>query len=101
MHFLLFYDFAPDYLQRRGEFRAAHLGLAWAAVERGELLLGGALADPADGAVLLFTGADDAAARAFAARDPYVTAGLVTRWTVRSWTTVVGASAATPLRLPG
>jgi len=48
--------------------------------------------------VLLFEGENDAAARAFAAADPYVRAGLVTRWSVRPWTTVVGDSAATPVR---
>jgi uncharacterized protein YciI len=98
MHFLLMYDVAPDYLARRGEFRNAHLALAWAAHERGELVLGGALADPADGAVLLFQGEDASAAEAFARADPYVANGLVTRWHVRTWTTVVGALATTPVR---
>jgi len=98
MHFMLFYDFVDDYLQRRGEFRAEHLKLGWEAVERGELVLAGALADPVDGALLLFMGDTPAAAEAFAARDPYVRAGLVTRWRVRPWTTVVGPDAATPVR---
>jgi len=48
--------------------------------------------------VLLFEGESDAAARAFAAADPYVKAGLVTQWSVRLWTTVVGDAAATPVR---
>lgn len=72
--------------------------MAWEAHERGELILGGALAEPADGAVLLFQGADDRVARMFAAADPYVTSGLVKHWRVRPWTTVVGATAASPLR---
>jgi uncharacterized protein len=97
MHFLLFYATAPDYLERRPAFRDAHLAHARAAVARGELLLGGALADPADQAVLLFQGEDDSAARAFAEADPYVRNGLVTGWQVRAWTTVVGAGAATPV----
>ena len=100
MHYLLIYDVAPDYLTRRGDFRNDHLALAWAAHERGELILGGALADPADGAVLLFQGESPAAAEAFANADPYVRNGLVERWRVRSWTTVVGALASTPVR-PG
>ncbi len=54
MHYLLFYDVVPNYAERRVPFRAAHLAYAWAAVERGELVLGGALAEPIDGAVLLF-----------------------------------------------
>jgi uncharacterized protein YciI len=98
VHFLLFYDYAPNYLQDRAQYRAEHLKLAWAAKERGELVLAGALTDPADGAVLLFQGPSDAAARAFAQADPYVWAGLVTRWRVRAWTTVVGDAATTPVK---
>lgn len=98
MHYLLFYDLAPDYLERRGPLRAAHLAQAMAAVERGELVLGGALANPADRAVLLFQGASPAGAEAFAATDPYVLNGLVRRWHVREWTTVVGVDAAAPVK---
>ena len=90
------YTLAPDYLERRPEFRGAHLALAKAAVARGELLLGGAL-DPPEEAVLLFAGEDASVAEAFAASDPYVANGLVTGWRVRAWTTVVGAGAATPV----
>ena len=64
MHYLLFYDCVPEYLERRGEFREAHLELARAAEARGELVLGGAFAEPADGAVLLFRGDSSAAAEA-------------------------------------
>ena len=97
MHFLLFYDLEPDYLERRADFRAEHLELARAAQERGELVLAGALANPADGAVLLFTGDTPEAAERFAGADPYVRAGLVLAWRVRAWTTVVGADAASPV----
>ena len=98
MHYLLLYDVVPDYVERRAKFRAEHLALGRAAVARGELVLGGALADPVDGAVLLFRGDSPAAAEAFAAADPYVRHGLVTRWRVRPWTTVVGDGA--EVRLP-
>jgi uncharacterized protein YciI len=101
-HFLLTYTLAPDYLERRPEFRGQHLALAQAAVARGELLLGGAVAG-LDGATpeeaqLLFAGEDASAAEAFARADPYVTGGIVTRWRVREWVTVVGAGAAQPIR---
>lgn len=96
MHFLLTYTLAPDYLARRPAFRDAHLGLAWAAAERRELLLGGAVGDPVESALLLFTDAD--AARAFAEADPYVTNGLVARWRIQPWNTVVGSDAANPVR---
>lgn len=98
MHYLLFYDAAEDYEQRRVPFRAAHLRHAREAVARGELVLGGALANPVDGAVLLFRGASPAIAEAFAKSDPYVLNGLVRSWRVREWTTVVGVDAAVALR---
>jgi uncharacterized protein YciI len=97
MHYLLFYDVVDDYPTRRQAHRAAHLAHARAYVERGELVLGGALADPVDAAVLLFQGESPGAAERFAADDPYVRHGLVRQWRVRPWTTVVGAQAATPL----
>jgi len=98
VHYLLFYEYSADYLERRGEFRAEHLGLAWAANARGELVLGGAFADPADGAVLLFDCDSPAVPEQFARNDPYVQNGLVSRWHVRVWTTVVGRDAKTPVR---
>ena|SRR5689334_18640018 len=97
-HFLLFYDYVGDVLERRPQFRGAHLDHAWAAVERGEIVVAGALADPVDGAVLMFAGADKSVAEDFARADPYVLGGLVERWHVRQWTTVVGDLAATPVR---
>jgi uncharacterized protein YciI len=93
MHYLLIYDVVPDYVERRAPFRAEHLALARAAVARGELVLGGALANPVDGAVILFRADSPAVVEAFVAADPYVRNGLVTRWRIREWTTVVGDGA--------
>ena len=98
MHYLLIYDLAQDYLERRPEFRREHLALAWSAHERGELILGGALSDPIDEAVLLFEGDSPQVAERFVAADPYVQRGLVTRWRVRPWTTVVGKTASSPIK---
>lgn len=93
MHYLLFYDAGADYADRRKPFRDAHLAYARAAVERGELVLGGAFANPIDGAALLFRSDSPAVAEKFAASDPYVVNGLIERWYVREWTTVVGGDA--------
>jgi uncharacterized protein len=100
MHYLLMYDFAPDYMERRAEFRNEHLALAWQGYDRGEVVLGGALADPADTGLLLFHCESSVTAERFAEADPYVKNGLVTRWRVRKWTTVVGREASNPVR-PG
>lgn len=94
-HWLLRYTLAADYLERRPALRDAHLRAAWAATEGGTLLLGGAVGDPPQEALLLFT--DRAAAEAFAAADPYVLDGLVTQWCVLPWATVVGEEAASPV----
>jgi uncharacterized protein len=99
-HFLLFYEFVPDYMERRGPFRGEHLKLAWEAHARGELVLAGAYADPADASAALFKAESIETVERFAAGDPYVRAGLVKRWHVRKWTTVVGDDAITPVR-PG
>ncbi len=93
MHYILFYDVRPDYVEKRRQFRDLHLKHARAAHDRGELVLGGALADPVDGAMLIFRGDSPAAAEAFAQADPYVTYGLVTKWRVRKWSTVIGDGA--------
>lgn len=98
MHYLLFYEVGEDYVSRRAEFRNAHLELAWKASEHGELVLGGALANPVDGAVLLFKGDSPEVAEKFARVDPYVTSGIVKRWHVREWTTVAGEGCTMPIR---
>ena len=97
MHYLLFYEAGEDYVSRRAAFRNEHLTLAWKAVDRGELVLGGALANPADGAVLLFKGDSPEAAKNFARVDPYVTNGVVKRWYVREWMTVAGKECTMPI----
>lgn len=98
MHFLLFYELAADYLARRGEYRAEHLALAWEYADRGEFLLGGALGDPVDAAVLVFRCDSPETVERFVLSDPYVANGLVSSWRVRPWTTVAGELAATPVR---
>ncbi len=99
MHFLLIYDLADDYLQRRQDFRAAHLELAWQAKEQLGLVLAGALAEPADQAILMFECDSPDRVEFFAKADPYVKNGLVKSWRVRQWNTVVGDDATTPTRV--
>jgi uncharacterized protein YciI len=97
MHWLLEYRVVDDYVERRAAFRDQHLALAWAAHARGELLLGGAVGDPPDSALLVFSADSPAVAEQFAINDPYVVYGLVREWTVRPWHTVAGNSASNPV----
>ncbi len=89
MYLALLYDLVPDYLERREPLRAQHLALIRAAAERGELLMAGAFTDPADRALLVWASEDRSVVERFVQADPYVTAGLVTGSTIRSWNVVV------------
>lgn len=98
MHYLLMYELAADYLERRGDYRTEHLKMAWDAQERGEIVVAGALSDPADMAVLMFQAESPDVVERFARADPYVIHGLVTGYRIRQWNTVVGEGASTPVR---
>lgn len=93
MYWLLRYDVVDKFTELRTPYRDAHLALARAANDRGELLLAGAFAEPADGAAIVFSADDRSVPERFATSDPYVKAGLVKDWTIRQWTVVVGGDA--------
>ena len=99
-YFALTYEVVDDFVNRRMPFRPAHIKEVRDAHARGELVMAGALAEPA-GALLVFRAADRTTAENFAKADPYVTEGLVTSWRVRPWTVVVGQDPSeTPHGLP-
>ena len=90
MHYLLIYDLAEDYLERRTEDGGEHVRLVRESHERGEMVIGGALIEPLDQGVYLFKGDSPAVAEQFAQQDSYVRRGLVRSWKVRPWMTIVG-----------
>jgi len=90
MYYILFYKTVENYVEKRKPFREEHLAYATAAQQRGDLVMAGALAEPADGAVLIFKGEKASVAEEFAKNDPYVKNGLITEWKVRPWTVVIG-----------
>ncbi len=92
MYFLLFYDYVENVVERRAPYREAHLVLVREYVARGELVLGGAFADPVDGAALVFKVEDRAKVEEFVGKDPYIVNGLVTGWRIREWSVVVGTA---------
>lgn len=90
MYYILFYKTVDNYVERRKPFRDEHLKLAMEAYNNGSIVMAGALADPADEAVLVFKGDSPAVAEAFAKNDPYVKNGLIKEWKVRPWSVVIG-----------
>ena len=91
-YFALIYDVVDDFVARRASFRDEHLQMAREAHARGEIVLAGAFADPADKALIVFRGTSSESAHRFAENDPYVRNGLVARWEVRPWTVVIGGA---------
>lgn len=89
-YYALIYETVDDYVERRSEFREQHLRVARESLERGELVFGGALAEPVDRALLVFHVEDKRRVEDFARNDPYVVNGLVKKWEVRPWNVVVG-----------
>ena len=88
-YYLLIYHVVEDYVTRRVPFREEHLRLARQAHNCGQLILGGALADPVDKALLVFRCEAPETVEAFVRADPYVQNGLVLQWEIRHWTVVI------------
>lgn len=91
MHLLLTYDYVDDLATRRAPYRETHLRLVRDLHDRGVLLMAGAVGDPIEGALLVFTTEDRAVVDEFVGQDPYVSEGLVTAWQIRPWNVVVGS----------
>ncbi len=100
-YFALMYEVVDDFVARRAPFRDEHLRRARESHARGKIVLAGALADPADAALIIFRCADRSVAEEFARRDPYVSNGLVKKWAVRPWTVVVGPQPDPPSPVSG
>jgi uncharacterized protein YciI/heme-degrading monooxygenase HmoA len=92
-YFAVFYDVVDDFVSRRAAFREKHLGRVSESYARGELVLAGALTDPADRALLVFHAQDKGIVESFVHNDPYVTGGLVKKWEIRPWNVVSGNEA--------
>jgi uncharacterized protein len=88
VHSILFYEYVPDVLERRGPFREAHLARIRAEKEAGRVVMAGALGDPVHGAAIVFEDVDDAEVERFAESDPYVEGGLIEEWRIEPWTVV-------------
>ena len=98
-YYVLTYQVVSNYLEFRIPYRKEHIQLAMEFSEKGYLVLGGALEEPSDGAVLIFHAPDLSIIEDFVKRDPYVKAGGVTGWTIRKWKAVVGTACKSPIQL--
>ncbi|KEO74595.1 YciI-like protein [Anditalea andensis] len=88
-YYVLFYKTVDDYIVRRIPYREEHLRLAEEARIKGDLVMAGALSDPADEALLIFQCESTDVVEEFAKNDPYVRNGLISEWKVRPWAVVI------------
>lgn len=89
-YFVLRYEVVENFGERRTPLREEHLKLVREAHARGDIVMAGAVGNPPEGALVVFRSESVSTAENFARSDPYVTRGLVTRWTVQPWNVVVG-----------
>ena len=87
-HYILFYDYVPNIVERRAPHRAAHLELVRRWKDQGRFVMGGALGDPPHGAAIVLRGDDPDVVEEFLAADPYVSEGLVTARRIEPWAVV-------------
>src|SRR2546430_16451182 len=95
-YFALFYEVVDDFVERSAPFRQQHLQLVEQTHARGELLLAGALAKPAERAVLAFRCAERGIPETFLIQDPDVVKGLVRKGAVLPWSNVSGKKEVSP-----
>jgi uncharacterized protein YciI len=88
-YFILFYKTIDDYKEKRAPYRSLHFEYIKDYIKRGEIIMGGALENPADEAIIIFHCSDRSVAESFAKSDPYVINGVISSWRVREWNEVV------------
>ncbi|MBS2031151.1 MAG: SRPBCC domain-containing protein [Deltaproteobacteria bacterium] len=83
LKYVVFYESAPDFMTKVRALFPAHKARLDAFHARGELLWVGTFENPAEGSMAVFSSRE--AAEAFVRDDPFVTGGVVSRWTIRGW----------------
>ena len=89
-NYILLYQYVENYLEARTPYRPEHIEKIKAHVARGQILMAGAFANPADGAVIVFKTDDKSVIEKFVEDDPYQQNGVVTGWSIHEWTLAIG-----------
>lgn len=87
MKVVMFYEVAQDGLAKAQAYYAAHRARLDAFHARGLLLMAGPFANPAEGAMGIFTSKE--AAEEFIQGDPFVLHGVVGKWRLVEWNEVL------------
>ena len=87
--YALKYAYVANMLDKRVPVRPAHLQFTKSFIDEKVLIAGGALLPEMEEGLLLFKGTR-AQVEDFAKNDPYVTEGLITKYTIHEWAIAVG-----------
>ena len=95
MKYVLLYESTPDFRSKVPAHIEAHRAL-WKTfhADRRLLMVGPFTDEPAGGAMGVFS--SRSAAEEFVRVDPFVTHGIVARWTIREWNEVLAPSTTSP-----
>jgi uncharacterized protein len=80
---------APGYVERRQPYRTDHLSYLSGLKDAGKVMLAGALADPVDGALIVYVAESLSEAERLIQADPYYRAGLWPEMRIRELTIVI------------
>jgi len=95
LKYVLLYESTPDFRSKVPAHIEAHRAL-WNTfhADRRLLMVGPFTDEPAGGAMGVFS--SRSAAEEFVRADPFVTHGIVARWTIREWNEVLAPSKTSP-----
>jgi len=88
--YVLQYDYVADAFEKRKPHREAHLAFISKQVENGNVVLAGAVGNPPTGGLLIFRNLSSNDIEQFAQQDPYVTNGVVKKYTIEPYMAVTG-----------
>jgi uncharacterized protein len=87
MKVVMLYEVLPEGMAKAPANIAAHRALLGEFHARGVLLMVGPFANPAEGAMAIFTTRE--AAEEFIGKDPFVINNVVHKWSLREWNEVL------------
>jgi len=90
MHFILTYQTVKNFNDRKQRFRSKHLELVKSYYQQRKLIMGGALLEPNDAALLIFKCDGLAEVEAFVEKDIYYQKGLILEYSIRQWSVAIG-----------
>ena len=88
--YIVQYEFAGDVLEKRKPYRQAHLELLNKQAQSGKLVIGGAVDLPPTGGLMVIRDMKPDEIEKFVQEDPYVSNGVVVKYTIKPYIAVVG-----------